>query len=370
MKYLKIRRDASSQGVTARGGLLGLDLPAEELARIAGLVTYLWPILVRLLPLLDAELSDGRFYDGFEDDEVKYFSLKSLIKKVGKTIGKVAKGVGKVAKGVVQSGVLNFVPGIGPVAQAIGSTALGLLSPSPTTGQLPSAEQVYSTQPYGTATPLTQAVQTILNPATGVFSATTSTGAPIIRAQADAYVMKARDAFMATARKYGVKEGLRTIEREYPDIFEMFVTIADYAKAFPADADHYEDGRHGTYYDRDEVAEHECSRCNTKLSGWSGGKLPPGTFFRSNLVTASVRRDLGNQVYGEVHLGKMPFPLYIAGNNKDPRARIALAHELAHVATKLYKLPLAHGQVHDLGVFFATEGLPTLQAYERYANQS
>jgi hypothetical protein len=169
--------------------------------------------------------------------------------------------------------------------------------------------------------------------------------------------------FEDTARKYGVREGLNAISRYYPEIFDLFVTMADYARLFPDRDEGYgpRTGQMGTF-----DSDSDCAKCSTKLGDWSGGRIPTGTFYRSNLVTASVRRDLGNNVYGEVHLGQMPFPLIIAGSSRDPRAKIALAHELAHVATKLYKLPLNHNHVHDLGVFFATEGMPLMKAFERH----
>jgi alcohol dehydrogenase class IV len=56
----------------------------------------------------------------------------------------------------------------------------------------------------------------------------------------------------------------------------------------------------------------------------------------------------------------------LSSHNTPARANIALAHELAHVATKLYKLGLDHKHVHDLGVFYATEGFPIYQALQTH----
>jgi hypothetical protein len=75
-------------------------------------------------------------------------------------------------------------------------------------------------------------------------------------------------------------------------------------------------------------------------------------------------------VFGEVHLSQLPFPLHVSANSSEPRATVALAHELAHVANKLYKLPLNHHQVHDLGVFFGTEGFPLYRQFVKHINQN
>lgn len=107
-----------------------------------------------------------------------------------------------------------------------------------------------------------------------------------------------------------------------------------------------------------------CDLCDGILSPDFSGRLPSGTFYRSNLITASLSQGLGRNVYGQVTLSDMPFPISINSQVGSGRARIALAHELAHVANKVYKLQLPHGQVHDLGVFYATEGFPALVNFE------
>jgi hypothetical protein len=70
-------------------------------------------------------------------------------------------------------------------------------------------------------------------------------------------------------------------------------------------------------------------------------------------------------VYGQVDLAELPFPISISAKHGPARARISAAHELAHVVNQSYKLGLSHGQVHELGVFYGTEGFPMLQALEQ-----
>jgi len=97
------------------------------------------------------------------------------------------------------------------------------------------------------------------------------------------------------------------------------------------------------------------------------GKVKNGEFYRSKLVTARVVPSIGDGIFGEVRLNEFPFPIRVSGNAGNARATVALAHELAHVANQLYKLGLTHNQVHDIGVFYATEGVPALAAMKEHA---
>jgi hypothetical protein len=99
------------------------------------------------------------------------------------------------------------------------------------------------------------------------------------------------------------------------------------------------------------------------------GVLPPGEFYRGSNVTARLSPILGDGIYGEVVLNDLPFPVTISSKYGPGRARIALAHELAHVANKLYKFGLNHEQVHDLGVYYATEGIPAMEALQKHLTQ-
>jgi hypothetical protein len=109
------------------------------------------------------------------------------------------------------------------------------------------------------------------------------------------------------------------------------------------------DGQHSPY----------CAYCDNVPE--FEGRLPPGQFYKGSMVNATLE-DLGGDVFGMVNLRTLPFPISISSSHGGGRARVALAHELAHVADKLFKLGLSHDKVHDVGVFFASEGIPAFQA--------
>lgn len=113
---------------------------------------------------------------------------------------------------------------------------------------------------------------------------------------------------------------------------------------------------------------YDCGLCDFAHRGFQG-RLPSGRFYSSALVQGSLSRDLGDGVHGEVKLGTLPFPIRISAHHTAARGAIALAHELAHVANLLYKMGLPHDKVHELGAFFATEGLPMMKAYESFLAQ-
>jgi len=106
-----------------------------------------------------------------------------------------------------------------------------------------------------------------------------------------------------------------------------------------------------------------CSACAQDAEWY--GLLPTGTFFKSGLISASLVNSLEEGVYGMVDLGaSFPVPVSISAKHGGARARISAAHELAHVGNALYKWGLPHTAVHELGVYYATEALPALQALE------
>lgn len=117
-----------------------------------------------------------------------------------------------------------------------------------------------------------------------------------------------------------------------------------------------------------DMAYYTASRCDAcpSMRGFLG-RLPTGPFYSGRVVTASVSNRLGDGIYGQVDLSELPFRIDVSSKHGTGRARVALAHELAHVADQLYKLGLSHPQVHDLGVFFASEGIPALRALEQQA---
>jgi hypothetical protein len=173
-------------------------------------------------------------------------------------------------------------------------------------------------------------------------------------------VVEARRYYVSTAQALGARRALEGIQRNYPDIFELFLTMAEYTTRMGTADMLYTPGTGRPFILRDEA----CSVCKTKLGDFSG-RITPGQFYKSSLIDARVSQDMGGGVFGEVNLSRVPFKVRINGRNSDGRARIALSHELAHVANKVYKLGLNHDKVHDLGVFYGVEGIPLLNAFER-----
>lgn len=99
------------------------------------------------------------------------------------------------------------------------------------------------------------------------------------------------------------------------------------------------------------------------------GPLVAGTFFQSPLVTAKVSH--GNEgFYGRISMGVLPHVITISNGIGSARAAIALTHELTHLANEMYKLGLQHHQVHELGVYFATQALPVIRAFEAQQRRS
>jgi len=111
----------------------------------------------------------------------------------------------------------------------------------------------------------------------------------------------------------------------------------------------------------------ECTRCTDSTperqnySFWRDGALKEGEIYRSNMMRIGVGT-LPIGVHGETIIDQLPFDITISRDQVPARAQIALSHEVAHVMDETYKMGLTHEQVHDMGVFLTTEGLPALSA--------
>jgi len=242
------------------------------------------------------------------------------------------------------------------VGPALGTVAETVMAVSESQKQVKAAKKAaqLQSQQLGQAIPLVPAVATN-NPGVGV------TAQPAY-APVDSEVARAARDFRETAHAFGFRQGLIMLKQRYPEIFALFEVMADLVTV----TDSAE-----LWVPEDEVAYYRapadglCSGCGARSSDFSGN-LPIGEFYRSNLLTARVSRDLGHNVFGEIRLSSLPFPIQVSGQTSDPRARIALAHEVVHAADRLLKIGMSHDQVHHMGVLMATEGLPLLKAYERH----
>lgn len=107
-----------------------------------------------------------------------------------------------------------------------------------------------------------------------------------------------------------------------------------------------------------------CCKACARDSSWYG-ELPTGEFYRSNLVRASLVKTLGDGTYGMIDFGHdFPLPISISARHGPARAKISAAHELAHLVDQRNKFGLSHQQVHELGMFYAEEGVPMLNALQ------
>lgn len=267
------------------------------------------PSRKRLSPLLlPAEL--GGAFALHRDLEVRYFKLG----RIGKIFKSGLKAAAKIAPAVA-----SFVPGVGPILGTAASAIVGGLTKAGAEG----AKAVTAEEGGFTKTPQ----------------------AAIDTAVAHAF---------ALAKAFSPREAVLHLFSAIPELGQLMVALSRGPQPY-----------------RDWAPLHDaCHACGATADRDWRGALPEGEFYRSQLVSASVRKDLGRDVFGMVHLNRFPFPVAISGAHGPVRARIALAHELAHVANKVYKMGIPHSAVHDLGVFYATEGLPALRALEAHVGAS
>lgn len=266
-------------------------------------------------------------YATTRDAGVAYFKLGGI----GKLLKKGLKVAAKIAPAA-----LSFVPGgaaVGGLLEAaVGAASASKGSRSSVKSEVPASAVVAEVTGKGVSSASTVQASIGLSPTS--------------REAIDAAVSHA----WALARAFSPREGVVHLFNAVPELGYVLVALAR--------------GGPGT---RDWAVQHDaCAACDAgDGSDWRGA-LPEGTFYKSNLINAAVKRRIGEGTYGMVHLNKFPFPVTISGDHGPVRARIALAHELAHVGNKLYKLGIPHSAVHDLGVFYATEGLPALRALEQH----
>lgn len=166
------------------------------------------------------------------------------------------------------------------------------------------------------------------------------------------------DAAFDSMANLGWRAGVETMTRRNPGRAEAMFAAIDALATHSFDVVDVPDDR-----------DFECDACRDS-DFWTSEKLPTGEFFRSGLVRAGIRQDLGGGVHGEVRYGTLPLRVSIAAGQSPARAAIALAHELAHVANRTFKLGMNHDQVHQIGVYYASEGLPALRSLEKHIGTS
>lgn len=306
------------------------NLDVEELVALISVLMKARPAF----SLLKDAISDG-------EPEVEYFKIKEVFSKIGKAVKGVLPSIAPIAAGLI--------PGIGPVAAPI---VAGIMQGREAEKEAERAARLFGSQGGLVA-------QTFPVP----------TAPSQLTPDQKSYIEGIR-------QMHGVHVAMAELFRIRPDVAESVGNLIAWlnVRSQPVVSVPLYNSQLPVARDRDV----ECDFCAPSSPGylerdshggdWTG-RIPSGTFFRSRLVDASVKPSLGRGVHGEVHLKTMPFALHIAGDQVPARAGISLAHELAHVAARLYKLPLRHDQVHQLGVFFATEGVPALLSLERHVGQ-
>lgn len=102
------------------------------------------------------------------------------------------------------------------------------------------------------------------------------------------------------------------------------------------------------------------------LSTGFSGDVPEGEFFSSPLMRASIRRDLGDNVFGQIDLSGLPFGVEISGKHGRGRGQVALAHEFLHMADAMLKTGIPHDKIPPLATLLGTEGFAAYDAYRRH----
>lgn len=78
-------------------------------------------------------------------------------------------------------------------------------------------------------------------------------------------------------------------------------------------------------------------------------------------MNADVRPvDLRRGVHGFVDLSRAPYKVGISVNQPPYRAMIALVHELFHIVSRTYKVPMTHTHLHIMAVQTVTEVFPQM----------
>jgi hypothetical protein len=363
---LNFRQGRTEQdGIVSRASLVLSMLPPGRLAAVLVAIAELWPLLQQMLNEMTVQ-----------DEEVKYFSLGGLVDDIGGAISGAVEAVGEGWKeigswttgaltkegrdrwgGLGDSGLLSQVPVIGGVLQS-GATLIKGIDGKPK----------------------------------GASSSGSGAAVAMIPNRSPDSVLSATKDYLSTTKAWGPMAGLQMLEQNYPLVFTLLravttasrdVTAAEIsrlpkglssgtkqeltqlytpmAKRMGLNPERIMADR--VLRDADTNGHERCEPCEANINlGTFSGSLPRGEFFRSRLITASVTPGLGGGVHGEVNLSRMPFKIRVSRDNTPARAEMVVAHELAHVANKVYKLGLPHRAVHDLGVFYATEGLPLYSA--------
>lgn len=77
-------------------------------------------------------------------------------------------------------------------------------------------------------------------------------------------------------------------------------------------------------------------------------------------MTLKMNGRLRDGLYGWVDLGKVPFEIQLNGRVLTQRKAVSLIHEMMHVWTRMYKIPLSHDNLHRISVGIMTDLLPVL----------
>lgn len=70
---------------------------------------------------------------------------------------------------------------------------------------------------------------------------------------------------------------------------------------------------------------------------------------------------LRDGLFGMVNLKTSPFQIQLNGKVVPMRKQISLIHEMLHVWTKLFKIPMSHPNLHRLAVGIHSDLLPVLK---------
>lgn len=292
---------------------------AHEAVRLLPLLMQMAPLITTGVRLFDAGAARG---NASSTPDVEYFSIGKIVKSIGKVLAPVAQIAAPIVGGIVG----------GPAGAAVGSMIGGLV------GGAAGAEQKVPAQ-GASAGLVTPSGTTLLQTAT-----------PEINSLArNALVM---------ARTSGPESAFMYLVTSVPQMRQVVQEMRNLrAQAFFDDDPRAQCSMHGRL---EVLKDEELVGGNQLSTPASFGR--PGTFYKSSLVQARLVDDLASGVYGQIEFADLPYKISIARRSGQGRARIALAHELAHLANRVYKLGLNHDKVHALGVFYASEGQKILNA--------
>jgi hypothetical protein len=284
------------------------------------------PTLAKTLPLIRVAslLFDEGAARGNASNipDVEYFSLGKIIKGITNVIAPIAKVAAPVVGGLIG----------GPAGAAVGA-AIGGIAGGGIAG--PGAPKVEA-------------------PKVGLIS---PQGSTLMQLGTEDLNILARNA-LVMAKTSGPESAFMYLATSVPQMREVVQLMRNIRANSLFDDDPRASCKvHGRL---EVLRDEELVAGNRLVTPGSFGRT--GVFYRSPLVVASLSDDLASGVFGQIEFADMPYKISIARRAGQGRARIALAHELAHLANRVHKLGLNHDKVHALGVFYATEGQKVLNS--------